>query len=226
MQALWNRLLRKAPPAQTTLALNWNEQAHPRDPSGRFTTKAGSRSNGGKRRRQQQPKRTEVRFGRDQLVFSARDRQQAPLTVRVKRIAAVVPQLMEPMAMWVLSDAEVEALRRECVRNGDEVGLMMVDVHRNLRATFSPEQKRDARNVIMAMLKQTLEQRRKSGRGVLVSKAVVVGSREAVTLVEAFLPPRGVDPPARPPGGLFRRLWVAFGDMLRKARQGAPCLAQ
>jgi len=111
-----------------------------------------------------------VRFGRDDLRFSAADEAHAPLTVMVKKIAAATG-LFEPMALWALSDRDVARLRAECERNDDEVGMMMVDVHRNMRRALSPAEAADARGVVVTLLTQARERQRKLGKAAVFDAA-------------------------------------------------------
>ncbi|MEA3404094.1 MAG: hypothetical protein U9R79_22885, partial [Armatimonadota bacterium] len=143
--------LRKAAPGQ--LALNWEEAAHPRGAGGRFTTKLG----GGVR--QSAPGRLQLQWGKPvglgQLnwAFEAEELEESPLTAKVKKIAGTLP-IMEPQALWAFTDEQIAELRREAERNGDEVGMMMVDIHRNVRRDMSPGERADAAAVVKAMLKE------------------------------------------------------------------------
>ncbi|HOA25431.1 MAG TPA: hypothetical protein PKI52_15590, partial [Aggregatilineales bacterium] len=163
-------------PRQAALGLDWEETEHPRDVTGKFTGKPGPRP--GQAKAGRPPVRAvdaprpaamakpTVRFGRDDLRFSAADEAHAPLTVMVKKIAAATG-LFEPMALWALSERDVARLREECERNDDEVGMMMVDVHRNMRRALSPAEVADAREVVVTLLGQARARQRKLGKAVL-----------------------------------------------------------
>ena len=122
----------KAPrPRQAAFGFRWDEAQHPRGVGGKFASKPGAPQPGQPKagkppvRAAEAPRpaameKPTVRFGRDDLRFSAADEAHAPLTVMVKKIAAATG-LFEPMALWALSDRDVARLRAECERNDDEV---------------------------------------------------------------------------------------------------------
>lgn len=215
---------------QATLNLRWDESKHPRgqaDNAGQFASTPGASGSqatataqaggprftqatgaaaklGQKRTLARVPSR--LKFGVEDIVFTEQEKAQSPYTWRVKHVAAAV-NLFEPMAMWVLDDAMVEALRRECVANDDQVGLMLVDLHRDRRASFTRRQREEARGTVMAMLKQAAA--RADGNGHNGSNGSNGnGVRKAVTLEEALLPP------AAPRTGAVQR----FLGWLRKSQ--------
>lgn len=155
----------KAPrPRQAAFGFRWDEAQHPRGVGGKFASKPGAPQPGQPKagkppvRAAEAPRpaameKPTVRFGREDLRFTAADKAHAPLTVMVKQVAAAT-NLFEPMALWVLPERDVMRLRAECERNDDEVGLMMVDVHRNMRRSMTPAEVADARATVVAMLKQ------------------------------------------------------------------------
>jgi|GEM_PF-2322275 len=217
--------------AQKRLGLTWDESAHPRGQSqnpGQFTRKPGATATapqapkpangpaapvtGGRKPLTPLNTPTRLKFGVEDLVFTEAEKARSPYTWRVKEITRRIGHIMEPMAMWALSDEMIDALRREVVANDDQVGQMMVDIHRNMRASFSKAQKDDARGVIVAMLKQAVGREEDGTNGEAngngngnghVRKALV-----ALTLEEAFLPP------AAPRTGAVQR----FLGWLRKSQ--------
>lgn len=215
---------------QGRLSLRWDEAAHPRGQAqnpGQFAPKGQQQApaatapkpdgNGqgrepvgelaaklGRTQGAPKPRKPErLTLGAEDLEFSAADKQAAPYTWRVKEIARVIGNIFEPMALWALRDDQLEALRREVRRNDDEVGMMLVDVHRNVRKGFSRRQREDTRQTVFAMYREAL------GRQHPDDDTPVRKSLGKVTLEEAFAPP------ARPRG--VRRLLVAVGGWLAKA---------
>lgn len=214
---------------QATLNLRWDESKHPRgqaDNAGqfssapgasgsqatataqagdpRFTQATGAAAKLGQKRTLARVN-TRLKFGVEDIVFTEQEKAQSPYTWRVKHVAAAC-NLFEPMAMWVLDDAMVAALRRECVANDDQVGLMLVDLHRDRRAAFTARQREEARGVVFAMLKQAARAAGNGHNGSNGSNGN--GLTKAVTLEELFMPPA-----ARRRRGLF----VVVGGWLRKA---------
>ncbi len=217
---------------QATLNLRWDESKHPRgqaDNAGQFASKQGASGSqatataqaGGPRftqatgtaaklgqKRTLARVNTRLKFGVEDIVFTEQEKAQSPYTWRVKHVAAAC-NLFEPMAMWVLDDAMVAALRRECVANDDQVGLMLVDLHRDRRAAFTARQREEARGVVFAMLKQAA---RAAGNGHNGSNGSNGsngnGLTKAVTLEELFMPP------AAPRTGAVQR----FLGWLRKSQ--------
>ncbi len=166
---------------------------------------------------QQEREPTRLKFGVEDLVLSDAERKQSPWTWRIKRIAETIGDIMEPMALWALTDEMVEHLRREVIDNDDQVGQMMVDIHRNMRASFSKREIEETRATVVAMFRAAVEQQyeeRKAGGAPDVRKAVPGDADGPRTLEEAFLPPRA---PARG----AQRLVVGFFRGLAGLCKGA-----
>ena len=179
-------------------ATNGNSNGQGREPVGELAAKLG--------RKQGAPsphKPDRLTFGSEDLEFSDVDKAAAPYTWRVKQVARTIGNIFEPMALWALRDDQLEALRREVRRNDDEVGMMLVDVHRNVRKGFSRRQREDTRQTVFAMYREALGRQHPDDDG------PVRKSLGAVTLEEAFAAP------VRATGA--RRLLVAVGGWLAKA---------
>jgi len=123
--------------------LPWEEGKHPRQTGGRFGEKPSA----------------EAAPAQRQFQFAFAMPPTGSLSKRVKLIARMCG-LFEPMALWGLSDEEVVQAKREAQAANDEVGEMMLDIHRNVRARMSPEQVKDAHNVVRAMVAQAVAKRR------------------------------------------------------------------